>query len=191
MILIFFGPPGAGKGTQAKLISELLKIPHLSTGVILRNRLLKRDSLSKKLKSTMETGELVSDTILNKIVLERVNNIDCEKGFILDGYPRTMEQVKFLNSILNTQNKKINIVFDIQVSNEIIFERIKSRSFIEKRKDDKEDILKTRIAKYLEETKPLSEFYQSNRFVNFQTINGNQDLKKVNSNIVKIIKNEE
>ena len=187
MILIFFGPPGAGKGTQAKLISELLKIPHLSTGVILRNRLLKRDSLSKKLKSTMETGELVSDTILNKIVLERVNNIDCEKGFILDGYPRTMEQVKFLNSILNTQNKKINIVFDIQVSNEIIFERIKSRSFIEKRKDDKEDILKTRIAKYLEETKPLSEFYQSNRLVNFQTINGNQDLKKVNSNIVKII----
>ena len=100
MILIFFGPPGAGKGTQAKFIAKELNITHLSTGDILREQLLKNNEFSKILKRIMDSGQLVTDNILNKIISERLNNIDCSNGFILDGYPRTMEQAFFLESTL-------------------------------------------------------------------------------------------
>ena len=96
MILIFFGPPGAGKGTQSKLIANYFNIPHLSTGDILRKKLLKKDELSKKIKDIMDKGLLVSDDILNQIVSNRIDKQDCLKGFILDGYPRTMNQALFL-----------------------------------------------------------------------------------------------
>ena len=96
--IIFFGPPGAGKGTQAKIISNHLNVPHLSTGDILRTRILQEDDLSKKLKEIMSSGGLVSDEILNKIVNEKLN--DCNDGFILDGYPRTLDQSNFLNNLL-------------------------------------------------------------------------------------------
>ena len=95
MILIFFGPPGAGKGTQAKFIAKKLNIVHLSTGDILRKQLLEKNRLSIALKKIMDSGQLVTDNVLNKIISERLNNIDCSNGFILDGYPRTMEQAIF------------------------------------------------------------------------------------------------
>ena len=95
MILIFFGPPGAGKGTQASLTAKKLNIPHLSTGDILRDKLLDQDSLSLKLKNLMDSGNLVSDEILNEIIANRLNLPDCQTGFILDGYPRTMISENF------------------------------------------------------------------------------------------------
>ena len=100
--IIFFGPPGAGKGTQAKIISKFLKIPHLSTGDILRKKLLDKDNLALELKSIMSSGNLVSDQILNSIVSSRLKN-DINKGFLLDGYPRTLTQAKFLNNLVTQE----------------------------------------------------------------------------------------
>ena len=190
MILIFFGPPGAGKGTQASLIAHNFKIPHLSTGDILRNKLLQKDELSTKLKHIMDKGQLVPDDILNEIVSKRINNPDCLRGFILDGYPRTMGQALFLNTILNSKNCKIDKIIDIAVDEKIIVKRIISRSKEEDRRDDKEEVIKTRIFRYLSETKPLSDYYKSKYPSDYLMINGNQEIEKITEDIVKILKSE-
>ena len=190
MLLIFFGPPGAGKGTQASIISNNFKIPHLSTGDILRNKLLQKEVLSTKLKHIMDKGLLVPDDILNEIVSKRINNPDCLRGFILDGYPRTMGQALFLNTILNSKNCKIDKIIDIAVDEKIIVKRIISRSKTENRQDDKEEVIKTRISRYLSETKPLSDFYRSKYLSDYLVINGNQEIEKIAEDIVKILKNE-
>ena len=190
MILIFFGPPGAGKGTQSNLVANYFNIPHLSTGDILRNKLLEKDELSKKLKNVMDNGHLVSDDILNQIVSNRINNQDCLKGFILDGYPRTMNQALYLNSTLEAKNLNLTKIIDINIDEKIIIQRLNSRSNIENRQDDKEKIIRTRISKYLSETKHLSDFYKNQNFSNYCAINGNQEIEKIKADIIKIIKND-
>ncbi|SVC04286.1 uncharacterized protein METZ01_LOCUS257140 [marine metagenome] len=190
MILIFFGPPGAGKGTQASLIANNFNIPHLSTGDILRDKLLQKDGLSTRLKHIMDKGQLVSDDILNEIVSNRISNYDCLRGFILDGYPRTMGQALFLNTILNSKNLKIDKIIDINIDERIIAKRIISRFKTENRQDDTEDVIKTRISRYLSETKPLSDFYKSKYFSDYLVINGNQEIEKIAEDIVKILKND-
>ena len=191
MILIFFGPPGAGKGSQASLIAKYFNIPHLSTGDILRNKLLqKKDDLSKKLSNIMDSGQLVPDKILNEIVSNRIDNNDCSKGFILDGYPRTMNQALFLNSTLESKNLSITKIIDLNVDQELIIKRVKSRSSKENRQDDKDEIIKTRIAKYQFETKPLSDFYKTQYLSNYLVINGNHEIEKINGDIIKILKND-
>ena len=188
MILIFFGPPGAGKGTQANLVSKNIGIPHLSTGDILRDILKKENDISKKIKKIIDSGKLVSDDILNQIVSDRINKQDCLNGYILDGYPRTMEQAFFFDKLLKSKNMKISSIIDIDLSEEIIIKRIKSRSNIEKRIDDDENVIKTRIFKYLSETKPLSEHYQDLYPSLYNKIDGSQDIDEICSNIDKIIK---
>ena len=188
MILIFFGPPGAGKGTQASLIANNFNIPHLSTGDILREKLLKKDELSKKLKHIMDKGQLVSDDILNEIVSNRISNYDCLRGFILDGYPRTMGQALFLNTIINSKNLKIDKIIDINIDERIIAKRIISRFKTENRQDDTEDVIKTRISRYLSETKPLSDFYKIKYSSDYLSINGNQEIEKITADIIKILK---
>ena len=190
MILIFFGPPGAGKGTQANLIASHFNIPHLSTGDILRNKLLQKDELSTILKNVIDRGQLVSDNILNEIVSSRIDEQDCLKGFVLDGYPRTKDQALFLHNILNSKNLKIDKILDIDVDEKIIVKRIISRSKTENRQDDKEEVIKTRISRYLSETKPLSDFYKSQYLSDYLVINGNQEIEKIAEDIVKILKNE-
>ena len=190
MILIFFGPPGAGKGTQSNLVANYFNIPHLSTGDILRNKLLEKDELSKTIKVMMDKGQLVSDEILNEIISDRIDNQDCLKGFILDGYPRTMNQALFFNTTLESKNLSITKILDINVDEKIIIKRIKSRSDIENRQDDKEKVIKTRISKYLSETKPLSDFYKNQNFSNYCVIDGNQEIEKIKADIIKILKND-
>ena len=190
MILIFFGPPGAGKGTQASLIANNLNIPHLSTGDILREKLLQKDALSARLKHIMDKGQLVSDDILNEIVSNRIINHDCLGGFILDGYPRTMAQALYLNNTLNSKNHKIDKIIDINVDERIIVKRILSRFKTENREDDTEDVIKTRISRYLSETKPLSDYYKTRYPSDYLIINGNQEVEKVTADIIKILKNE-
>ena len=190
MILIFFGPPGAGKGTQANLIANHFNIPHLSTGDILRNKLLQKDVLSTRLKHVIDRGQLVSDDILNEIVSNRINEQDCLKGFVLDGYPRTMKQALFLNTILKSKNFRIDKIIDIDVDETIIVNRIISRSKRENRQDDKEEVIKTRISRYLSETKPLSDFYKSKYLSDYLVINGNQKIEKIAEDIIKILKNK-
>ena len=190
MILIFFGPPGAGKGTQASLIANNFKIPHLSTGNILRNILLQKDELSIRIKNVMDKGQLVSDEILNDIVINRISAKDCLNGFILDGYPRTMDQALFLNDILNSKDLKISKIIDMDVDKKIIAKRIISRSKTENRQDDREEVVETRISRYLLDTKPLSDFYKSKHPSDYVVINGNQEIEKITKDIIKILNND-
>ena len=121
--IIFFGPPGAGKGTQAKIISDYLNISHLSTGDILRKKTLENDDLALKLKEIMSSGKLVSDEILNSIVSSRLN-YEIEKGFILDGYPRSLTQSNYLNDFLEKSSQKINFIFNININFDLLKKRI-------------------------------------------------------------------
>lgn len=187
MIMIFFGPPGAGKGTQAAIIAKKFNIPHLSTGIILRNKLIENDSLSKKLKNIIESGNLVSDDILNKIVKNNLNKPECLNGFILDGYPRTMNQAVFLNKTLIKKKLILSNIIELSLDEKNIIKRIKSRSNIEKRKDDKSEIIKIRIEKYLKETKPLLNYYYTLFPSDYHVVNGNQEIKKIQQDIYKIV----
>ena len=188
MILIFFGPPGAGKGTQATLVAKNLNIPHLSTGDILRKKLLNNDKLSLKLKKIINTGNLIFDNIINEIVANRLSESDCQNGFILDGYPRTISQKNFLSNYLDKNNLCINKIFDLSIDKKAIIERLKSRSNIENRRDDKEEVIKIRIDKYFQETKSLSEFYSKHYPENYHVINGNQEIDMIQEDILKIAK---
>ena len=188
MILIFFGPPGAGKGTQASLISHKFSIPHISTGEILRKKLLDMDSLSMKIKKIIDSGNLVSDNILNELVSNRLNNSDCKNGFILDGYPRTLSQKNYFERYLKNKNLNISNIFELVIDEEVIVTRINFRLNIENRQDDKAEIIKTRIKKYVEETRPLSNYYSLNYLENYNVINGNQEIEMIQGDILKIIK---
>ena len=154
--IIFFGPPGAGKGTQAKYISKLLNLPHLSTGDILRLKVKQNDELAIKLKKIMAEGNLVSDEILNSIVSEILIR-DCKNGFILDGYPRTLDQLDYLLNFMKKNSIKINYIFNIEINFEILKERILKRSKEEEREDDNIDVIQTRYAAYQDTTKKVSE----------------------------------
>jgi len=134
MILIFFGPPGAGKGTQAAILSKKYNIPHLSTGEILRNKLLSTSAESIKIKKILEKGDLVSDEILNEIIKQKLDSPECINGYILDGYPRTLSQNDWLQSYFNSKNIKITKIFDINLEKDIIIKRIKNRAILEKKK---------------------------------------------------------
>ena len=191
MILIFFGPPGAGKGTQAKLLSKHYGIPHLSTGDILRKKLLEKDSLSIKLKNIIDGGTLVSDEIINEIVLQRLQETDCSNGFILDGYPRTKMQAEFLNSYFQKINLQIDYIIEILLSDNDIKKRIKSRSAIENRQDDKEEVINIRLKKYLSETKPLFQYFREKNRDKYNVVDGNQNIEKITSDILEILKNDD
>ena len=191
MILIFFGPPGAGKGTQAFLTAKKLNIPHLSTGDILRDKLLDQDSLSIRLKNFMDSGNLVSDDILNEIVANRLKLPDCQSGFILDGYPRTISQKIFLSDFLESHNLSISKIIDLSIDEKIIIQRIKSRSNIENRLDDREEVIKTRMLKYFQETKPLSNYFRSKYPNDYHIVDGNQNIENIQDDILKIVKNKD
>ena len=191
MIIIFFGSPGAGKGTQASLTAKRLNIPHLSTGEILRAKLSDNDSIAKRLKKIMDSGNLVSDKILNEIIENRINLQDCKKGFIIDGYPRTLVQKIFLEKLFILKNMNISKIFNLIVDTSTIIERIKSRSLLENRQDDNEVIIKNRIKKYIESTKPLSDSYMINYTADFHSIDGNQEVEKIQEDIFKILKNKD
>ena len=188
MIFVFFGPPGAGKGTQASLLAKNLNLPHLSTGDTLRKKLLNNDPLSLKLKKIIDGGNLVFDDIINEIVANRLNESDCQNGFILDGYPRTIIQKDFLCNYLKKNNLFITSIFDLSIEKYVIIERIKSRSNIENRKDDNEEVIKIRVDKYLKETKSLSKFYSKHYPKNYHVINGNQKIEMIQEDILKIAK---
>ena len=188
MILIFFGPPGAGKGTQASLVSHKLSIPHISTGEILRKKLLDTDELSIKIKKIIDSGNLVSDVILNELIANRLNKQDCKNDFILDGYPRTLPQKNYLEEYLKIKKLNISNIFELVIDEEVIIKRINFRAHTESRQDDKEEIIKIRINKYAEETRPLSDYYSFNYPKNYNVIDGNQEIEMIQEDILKILK---
>jgi len=185
--IIFFGPPGAGKGTQAKLISQEFKLPHLSTGDILRNKLLDNDNLAKELKQIMSSGNLVSDNILNSIVESRLKN-ETTNGFILDGYPRTLQQSEFLENILLNSSNSIDYIFNIQINFEILKNRILKRSSEESREDDNIDVIQTRYNEYLNSTQKVSDFYKDKYPSIFYELDGSLQIDEITQKIIQILK---
>tara|TARA_B100000886_G_C20401222_1_gene482671 strand:- start:630 stop:1202 length:573 start_codon:yes stop_codon:yes gene_type:complete len=185
--IIFFGPPGAGKGTQAKIISEYLNISHLSTGDILRNKLLEKDDLANELKKIMSSGNLVSDDILNSIVSSRLKH-ESKNGFILDGYPRTLKQSEFLNNFLFENSYSINFIFDIHINFEILKDRILKRSSEENREDDNIDVIETRYKEYLKSTQNVSDLYKVKYPKIYYEINGSLQIQEITQKIKEILK---
>ena len=180
MRIILFGPPGCGKGTQATFISESLNIPHLSTGDMLRSAVSSGSEIGLKAKSIMESGGLVSDEIVLSIVGERIVKHDCENGFILDGFPRTVNQAEKLDLLLSA-NHKLDCVVRIKVDEEEIIKRLIDRG----RVDDKPEIIKNRFKTYNSETQPLIPFYEERKIL--YNINGMQEIEKVSEDIKKVI----
>ncbi len=180
MNIILFGPPGSGKGTQAVNICENLRIPHLSTGDMLREAVASGSDIGKKAKEIMENGGLVSDEIVLSIVKERIAFKDCSNGFVLDGFPRTIKQANGLDSLLDV-SQKIEYVLRIKVDEEDIIKRLIERG----RSDDKPETIKNRFKTYNSQTQPLIPFYE-NRKILFN-INGMQEIEKVFEDIKKVI----
>ena len=189
MKIIFFGPPGSGKGTQAKLIAQNLRIPHLSTGDILRKKLDDEDDLSSKLKEIMSSGNLVSDELLNEIIREKLTSKDCKPGFILDGYPRTIDQSNFLQNFADRNNFKFDFIFDFEIDFKIVEERIFNRSRLEHRSDDNLEVVKTRLKKYLEETQPVSAIFENKYVKNYFKIDASHEISQIQKELIKILKN--
>ena len=188
MKIIFFGPPGSGKGTQAKLIASELNILHLSTGDILRDKLKDGDELALKLKDVMSSGNLVSDNLLNEIIAKKLISDECANGFILDGYPRTTAQLDFFLSFIESHSIKLNLIFDFKIDFNIVEERILYRSQQEKRSDDNLDVIKTRLNKYMKETYPVSQFFSLNFTGIYAEIDASNEVSEIQKELMKIIK---
>ena len=215
MKIVLLGAPGVGKGTQAKLLSNGLGIPHISTGDILRDEIRNETELGKTAKSFLETGELVPDEIVNKITLKRINQKDAFTGFILDGFPRNNQQAEILNNILSKDSKKIDLAIYLEASKETILERLTGRRVCKKcganfhiknippkkanicdfcgtelhqRKDDNKETIENRLNVYSEKTKPIIEYYEKqNKLVK---IDSNPEAQKVYSVLMDIIRKD-
>jgi adenylate kinase len=159
MRLLIMGPPGAGKGTQAKLIGEHYEIPAISTGDIFRANVRDRTPLGLEVQRIMAAGGYVSDEITNAIVADRLTHPDVERGFLLDGYPRTVDQVEALDAVLDDQGHRLDAVISLEAEINEVVARLLRRAEIEGREDDTEEAIRVRQVKYLEETSPLLELY--------------------------------
>ena len=160
MRLILMGPPGAGKGTQAKVIAERYEIPAISTGDIFRQNVATRTELGVEAQRYMEAGDYVPDEITNAMVRDRLAQDDAAKGFLLDGYPRTRAQVDELDDILREHGHALDVVVELTVDREEIVARLLRRAQTEGRADDTEDVIRRRQEVYLEQTEPLIDVYR-------------------------------
>lgn len=207
MNIALFGPPGAGKGTQAKELIAKYNIPQISTGDILREAIKNGTKLGLEAKTYMDKGNLVPDVVVNGLVKERLNQEDCKKGFILDGYPRTVDQAIKLDEILADLGKKIEKVLALDVPNEDIIERITGRRTSKKtgkiyhikfnppvdekeedlvqREDDTEAVVKKRLENYEKQTAPVLEYYKKQGKV--QIIDGTKASLDITKELIRIL----
>ncbi len=173
MRIIIMGPPGGGKGTQAQRICERLKIPHISTGDIFRSNLQSGTELGKEAKSYMDEGKLVPDDVTIAMVKDRLSQEDCSDGFLLDGFPRNLDQAQALD-----QSTEVDLVLSIEVPDEICVERIIGRaSEGGGRSDDNEETAKERLKIYHEQTRPILEHYSKKGIV--KTVDGTKSIEEV------------
>ena len=213
MKLILLGPPGAGKGTQAKIMVEAYGIPQLSTGDMLRAAVANKTEVGMKAKAVMDAGKLVSDDIMNAIISERISQPDCRKGFILDGFPRTLEQADALYHMLNDKGMKIEKVISLEVDDDVLVERVSGRytcakcgegyhdtfkkpkvegvcdqcggTEFKRRPDDNAETLKTRLFAYYKDTAPLLGYYHAYRLLS--TVDGMGEIAAITNEIKSVL----
>jgi adenylate kinase len=183
---IIFGPPGAGKGSQCVILSKKYNFRHISTGDILREEVKRESELGLKVKSLMDKGELVSDTLIIKIIEGvLVNSTDVE-GFLYDGFPRTVKQSQALEELLKKLGQKIDAVISLHADEDVIIKRIQGRAAVEGREDDaRTDVVKKRLDVYREQTHPLVEIYKKKGI--YHPINGNLTIEQNFAEICEFI----
>jgi adenylate kinase len=214
MRLLLFGPPGVGKGTQATLLKKQFNIPHISTGDILRQSVAEKTKLGLRAKQHMDKGELVPDDVMIGLVRDVMTSCDCERGFILDGFPRTVRQAEALDAVFNDINMKLDAVVYFQVDEDVIISRLSERwtcrscnsifnSMIDslnkdgrcpkcggelyQRDDDKPEIVKQRLGIYNRSTMPVRDYYEKKG--KLIEVNGAGDVQEVNRRILSILTN--
>ena len=213
MRLILLGPPGAGKGTQAQRIVEKHGIPQLSTGDMLRAAVTAETDVGKRAKAVMDAGKLVSDEIVNAIVSERIDADDCAKGFILDGYPRTLVQADATGEMLAAKGLELSVVIELRVNDDVLVDRIAGRytcakcgagyhdhnlkpkaegvcdkcgsTEFKRRADDNPDTVRTRLQSYYKDTSPLIGYYYAKG--KLKTVDGMADIDQVTADIEAIL----
>ncbi|WP_078129487.1 adenylate kinase [Leptospira alexanderi] len=181
--IIFMGPPGAGKGTQAKILCAKLSIPQISTGDILREAVKNQTPMGIEAKRYMDAGDLVPDSVVIGIIKDRIREADCKNGFLLDGFPRTVEQADALDVLLKNEGKSIDKAINLEVPNEELLKRLLGRAEIEGRTDDNETTIKNRLDNYNKKTLPLLDFYAAQK--KLSQVNGVGTLEEVTSLIQK------
>ena len=212
MKIIMLGAPGAGKGTQAKRIAQRYGIPHVSTGDIFRANIKNGTELGMKAKAYMDAGNLVPDEITIGMLLDRIHEADCEKGYVLDGFPRTIPQAESLTAALKERGEKMDYAIDVDVPDENIINRMSGRRAclacgatyhiaynppkkegvcdqcgepLVLRKDDKPETVKNRLEVYLQQTQPLIDYYKKEGIL--AQVDGTQNMDQVFEDIVKIL----
>ncbi len=181
MNIILFGPPGAGKGTQAKYLVDKLNGFQISTGDILRKEIQKNSEIGKLIFNDMKNGKFVNDEIVNKLIKEIIFNPSLKDKLIFDGYPRSISQAKNLDLLLDKSNQQIDFIFFLNVDKETILKRIKKRKIIEKRSDDELDTIIKRYDTYMETTKPVLNFYSKNP--KYNEIDGTLKIEEITAKI--------
>ena len=179
--MILFGPPGAGKGTQAKYLVKKLNNLQISTGDMLRNEIQKDSEIGKKIINDMSDGKFVSDDIVNKLIKDVIFDPQKKNKLIFDGYPRSLSQAKNLNLLLDESDQKIDFIFFLNVDKNTIINRVKNRKILENRSDDDINTILKRYDIYMETTKPVLDFYSKNP--NFHEIDGTQEIDEITRKI--------
>ncbi|MDD3021367.1 MAG: adenylate kinase [Alphaproteobacteria bacterium] len=187
MNIILMGPPGAGKGTQAKLLEDTRGLKQLSTGDMLRAEIAEQSPLGLKVKEIMDAGSLVSDEIVIEMISHRIDHPDCAKGFILDGFPRTVAQAEALDKMLHEKGKDLNAVIQLSVDEEALLARIEKRAAESGtvRADDNAETLKKRLDAYKAQTAPILPYYEGKGML--KTVDGMADIDTVTAEIAGIL----
>ena len=181
-----FGPPGAGKGTQAKFLVKKLDGIQISTGDMLREEIKNNSEIGKRIINDMNDGKFISDEIVNKLIENVIFDPQKKNRLIFDGYPRSLNQAENLNILLDNSKQKIDFIFFLNVKKDTIIERIKKRKILEKRSDDDSNVILRRYDTYMETTKPVLDYYSKNS--NFYEIDGSLEIDDITAKIQAFIR---
>ena len=181
MNIVLFGPPGAGKGTQAKYLVKKLNCFQISTGDLLREEIYKNSDIGKLITNDMKNGKFVSDEIVNKLIENFVSDPQKKNKFIFDGYPRSLSQAKNLDNLLETSNQKIDLILYLKVDRETVVKRLEKRKIIENRSDDETTTILKRFDTYMNTTEPVLKYYSENP--NFREIDGSLEIDEITRKI--------
>ena len=181
-----FGPPGAGKGTQAQHLVKKYSYYQLSTGNLLRNEIENKTIIGNQISELIGRGEMVTDAIVDNLILNIIKNEKYKNKIIFDGYPRNIYQAKNLSKVLNENNQKIDYIFFLNVKKEAIIKRIEKRKILEKRSDDDAETILKRYDTYMEITKPVLDYYSKNQ--NFHEVDGSMEINDISQKIEEILK---